>query len=89
MMNRCLGILLIAAVLSLDMSVGEFVELQGLSDRERSTRLLLPESCVPRMTAMRSGGHDADHVKVEVRCSKLAQPGRATQVGARRASAQN
>jgi hypothetical protein len=88
-MNRCLRILLITAVLSVEMSVGDFVELQGLSDRERSTRLLLPESCVPRMTAMRSGGHDADRVKVEVRCLKPAQPGGATQVGTRRASARN
>lgn len=70
---RCWGrTLVITAVLSLDLPVTEFVELQRLPDEERRVRLQLPASCVPRMTAMKTGSRQADHVVVEVRCQGSA-----------------
>ena len=64
--------LVITAVLSLDLPVTEFVELQKLPDEERRVRLELPASCVPRMSAMKTGSRQADHVVVEVRCQGSA-----------------
>jgi hypothetical protein len=47
-----LGVLLL--VLTVEMSLAEFAQLQGLSDKERHARFDLPEDCVPGITAMRS-----------------------------------
>jgi hypothetical protein len=75
-MKSYLRILATIALLSLDMPVEEFIAFQRLSDREVRTRLSLPDSCIPRVTAIQSGSRQADHVRVEVRCGPTAESAR-------------
>jgi hypothetical protein len=73
--GSCLPILVTVALLSLNMPVEEFVAFQRLPDRELKTRLGLPDSCTPRVTARQSGSRQADHVNVEVRCGETGDVG--------------
>ncbi len=47
-----MGALLVLVLLTLELSVVEFVELQGLSDDARRSRLSLPTTCTPRLGAI-------------------------------------
>ena len=53
-MKRCrpLCVALALLTLALEIPVTEFLELQALSAEARRTRLNLPETCVPAMTAV-------------------------------------
>ncbi|MBI1735500.1 MAG: hypothetical protein HYR51_10030 [Candidatus Rokubacteria bacterium] len=58
-------------VLSLEMSVGDFIAVQQLTDDQRRRRFGLPDACVPTITALRAarGG-----VHVVVTCSDATPP---------------
>ncbi len=60
----------IVAILALNLSVPEFVDLQQLTPQERKARLHLPAGCVPQMTAVKTGSRETDRVMVEVRCAE-------------------
>jgi hypothetical protein len=59
------------AILALNLSVAEFVELQQLTPQDRKTRLHLPAGCVPQMMAMKTGSRETDRIMVEVRCAAV------------------
>ncbi len=57
--------------LALEIPVGEFLELQALSSEARRTRLNLPETCVPAMTAVSdTPGRASARLVILVTCSR-------------------
>lgn len=74
---RAAGRLAVIAILTLNLSVAEFVDLQQLTPQERKTRLHLPAGCVPQMMAMKTGSRETDRIMVEVRCAEVG-----SQIGA-------
>jgi len=60
-------------VLTLEMSVSEFAELQSLSDEERRARFDLPDGCTPGISAMRAAVVSSQRLIVLVDC-KAAEP---------------
>lgn len=69
--------LAVIAILTLNLSVAEFVDLQQLTPQECKTRLCLPAGCVPQMMAMKTGSRETDRIMVEVRCAEVG-----SQIGA-------
>ncbi len=51
--TACCAAFLFLVVLTLEMSVSEFAEVQILSDDARRARFNLPKSCVPGLTALK------------------------------------
>ena len=55
-------------VLTMEMSLSEFAELQSLSDEDRRTRLNLPAGCTPGITAMKPAVLSSRRLIVLVDC---------------------
>lgn len=60
-------------MLTLDMSLAEFAELQSLSDEARRARFGLPNSCTPGVSAMKPAVANSDRLIVLIDC-KSAEP---------------
>jgi hypothetical protein len=59
-------------VLTLEVPVAEFVEIQKLSDEARRARFDLPETCVPDVSAMKPAVTNSVRLIVLVDCRRAA-----------------
>jgi len=55
--------------LTVDLSLAEFLEIQRLDEGDRRTRLGLPKTCIPGLTAMMRMASPADQVTVMISCT--------------------
>ncbi len=69
---RACCVALLRVVLTLEMPVAEFVEIQKLSDEARRARFDLPETCVPDVSAMRPAVANSVRLIVLVDCRPAA-----------------
>ena len=56
--------------LSVDLSLAEFLEIQSLDEGDRRTRLGLPTTCIPGLTAMMRMASPSDQVTVMISCTR-------------------
>jgi hypothetical protein len=64
----CCAAFLFLVVLTLEMSVSEFAEVQILSDDARRARFNLPKSCVPGLTALKPAVANSSGLIVLIDC---------------------
>jgi hypothetical protein len=69
-MGRLLALLLAVAV-SLDVDIGQFVEIQRLSPGEMQQRFGLPGWCEPSVSAMR---RPHEKIEVQITCGEASHP---------------
>lgn len=69
-MKHVSAVAVLLLALTLDLSITEFAELQGLSDEDRRARLGLPAGCRPSLAAIRPSGA-TNRVIVLVECKPV------------------